>query len=740
MVTQGDHGEPGTVHQEIRDAFLRWARTVIGAPRRLDVQITEVVARDEEIARLATTVVRRDLFEQRVAMHAGARSAGAAVDPRSIDSFAVSLDELRARTEHPEPCAECGGSARVMCRTCSGSGRQRCGECGGSGQILRQYKKSSRYIQCKSCRASGTVGCLPCGRSGSVVCGTCQGSGRQLVWWAYRESGGTVVRFSSDSPVLLAHPSLQQVRPLQPVDLRAFTVTAAVENDGPLTPQHYREDDALQSHLAPRLDPQLERIRHQQLLKFRALRRDVSYELCGAKGTVVLAGNDLAGAPTPEAVRPIHLRMGAWAAAACVLAAMGARYYRAWSGPTAYFDPMNGRLGLLVVLGTAAAVVAAGGFLRTLRPGLRWWPVRRVERVAAAVFVAALLLCPLVRYLGNPRVEEARSALARGDLPQARLVVEALNATQPGRGVSTLLDELELHEARGLSGDARLAKLDAVALRNGDRSRDARELARRQRVDEVRSALAAHQPEAALEKLNRWGGALAGDPEATELRASALDERRAACVDDLCRFATARDARTVRATPQRNATFAEARGRLLRALTTREVSADPAATARSLRAVSSLAAGVRGVQDDPELAGAARDASAWTEAERARIALVGAPIGAVDDILERPSGSSPATGWPELRGVAVYAAASGGRCEGLYVVGGIPGARALTGQERGVERLLAQATGRPGAAIRPPPTSSKTDTVSRWSEGGTPVTARWTGGALMELRIGHVNP
>jgi hypothetical protein len=761
MVTQGDRGDPVTVPLEVREAFLRWARTVVGAPRGLDAQITEVVAHDEEIARLATTVVRRDLFQQRAAVppsvgnmvrgvvasvgrmlsrDSGVPTEQPAMDARTIDPFAVSLGELRTQTEREEPCVECGGSGRVTCRSCAGSGRQRCGECGGSGQILRQYKKSSRYIQCRTCRTSGTVGCIACGRSGNVTCGSCEGRGRQLVWWAWRESGGTVVRFSADSPVLRAHPSLQEARALRPTDLRSFTVSIAVENNGLLTPQHYREDDALRAHLAPRLDPQLERVSHQQFVKFNALRRDVSYELCGAKGTVVLVGNDLVGAPTPEAVRPIHRRSIAWAAAACILVAAGAWYYAVWSGPTAWFDTVNAWLGLLVALGTVASIVAAGGFLRTLRPGFQWWPVRPLERAALVTFAVVLVLCPLIGYLGRPRAEVARAALARGDLTQARLVVEALNATRPGRDVVALLDELELHEARGLSGDARLAKLDAVTLRNGERSREARELARRHRLDEVRAAIAARQSEAALEKLNRWAGALSSDPEAQELRASALDARRVACTDDLCRFAAARDARTVRATPTRDAAFTEARGRLLRTLTAREVSPDPAVTARSLRAVSSLAAGASAFYEDSELVGAARDATTWVEAERARIKLVGAPTSVVDDILERSAGAGSATGWPELRGVAVYASTSAGRCEGFYVIGSAPGARALTGREPGVGRLLRQATGRPEATVRARPTSSRTDTVARWSEGGTPVVARWSGNALMELRIGNVNP
>jgi hypothetical protein len=53
---------------------------------------------------------------------------------------------------------------------------------------------------------------------------------------------------------------------------------------------------------------------------------------------------------------------------------------------------------------------------------------------------------------------------------------------------------------------------------------------------------------------------------------------------------------------------------------------------------------------------------------------------------------------------------------------------------------LAQATGRPSATIHARPKSQKEHETSRWTEGTTQVLARWSGEALMELRVGEAAP
>lgn len=55
--------------------------------------------------------------------------------------------------------------------------------------------------------------------------------------------------------------------------------------------------------------------------------------------------------------------------------------------------------------------------------------------------------------------------------------------------------------------------------------------------------------------------------------------------------------------------------------------------------------------------------------------------------------------------------------------------------------VLAQSVGVHAKLPNPPQTKlGKAATVSRWREAGTPITARWRGQELVELRIGNAEP
>ncbi len=738
MAAGEDFDLSGAGGAAVREAFRLWSRSIFGAPMRLEEQITGAAAREETVVRVLTSVARRELFEQRLPAEHGAQGT-AAVDARNIDPFAVSLEELRARTARVDACVACYGTARVSCPACAGSGRQRCAGCGGSGHIMRYYKKSSRLIQCPDCRAQGTVSCSTCARAGTVVCGACSGSGRQLVWWAWKETTHRTVRFSAESPALLAHPILREDRPLRASDVTAFTTNVGVECDGvipegPLAPA----DAAWRAQLTPHATAPYERILYQQYLRLSIPCCDVSFEMCGAKGTVVLSGAHLIGARTPDALWPIRRRLRWWPVAGILLCLFGAWFSGALHNPTAYFRDVNDVIDGLLFVSATAAIVAAGGLLRGWRPGFRRWPMRNLERAALAVTVVSLALVPTVLFAARPTTAEARAAIARGDLANARLVTDALVATHPSGEVMALLDELELTETRALSGDALLAKLDGVASRGGARAQEAAALARRRRLDDARAALVAHQPTAALARLDH--ASLSRDVDAAELRASAVDAQRDACSDEACRYDASRSALALHATPARAAAAAASKARLLQALAARDRREDTLDDVRALRALATLSRRASEIRDDTEIAEAARATSAWVESQRAAIALLDAPIAAVDDILERPPNSASGTGWPDLAGVAVFAADEGGRCKGLYAIGAVPGAREIAPRVAGAQRLLAQATGHPDARIVPRRTSARVDETSTWREGRARVVARWHGESLVELRIGEVTP
>jgi hypothetical protein len=723
----------------VREALRTWARSVPGGPRRLDEQITGIDMHDEVVVRVATEIVRRDLVERRAAAHARAQGSGEIVHPAVIDPFSTSLDALRTRTQHSAPCTNCGGSGLAGCPGCNATGRAACSSCGGTG---RTYEKSKRGAKCKVCRETGQVQCPTCSGTAKVACRGCGGSGQHLVWWEYEESVRTVASFLSDSPILLAHRHLCDHRFLSQRDLESFSPFVTVQHAGPIPEDALdREDVAALARTAPAIDPRLERVRAQQFLRFGVVGRYARYEMCGMTGTVALSGATLLGASTPDALRPIHRRLIVLAAATVILLVLASSWHASFSGPTAYFATSNQRITAVLVVGVAAALAAAAGALRRLRPGFGWWPSNRFERVTAVVFVAAFALAPLIAFVARPTTEKARTAIAAGDLDRAAVVVEALRATRSSAEVTEVSDALTIAEAERLSGNARIAKLDEAAAHSGPHADQARDRGRRARVETVQAALAARQPAEALASLDRWSSELAAAPEAPELRAQAYDQKVASCTDAACSFLAARSADAAHTSPARVDALGTARQQVLAALDPKEASdADPLKRVRTLRRAATLGSLVLAATPDAQLSEKATAAGTALEVELAKVLLLGAPVALVDEVLTRPNAGSPLTGWRELEGVAVYPADVGGRCTGLYVVGAAAGSRSLTGKEPGLRRLLAQATGRSTVAIHPRPRSAKEQEGSRWTEGSTQVLARWNGEALMELRIGDAAP
>src|SRR5258708_3753802 len=113
---------PMTPKRSVRDAAEAWARTVFGAPRKFADLVRGVEVRDEVIHRVITNVVRRDIHEERLPSNARTRSAPR-VDPRTVDPFAVPIEELRAASEHFPTCVGCGGAGKSACPSCRGGGR-----------------------------------------------------------------------------------------------------------------------------------------------------------------------------------------------------------------------------------------------------------------------------------------------------------------------------------------------------------------------------------------------------------------------------------------------------------------------------------------------------------------------------------------------------------------------------------------------------------------------------------------
>lgn len=723
--------------RRIENAVTTWARSVFSAPRRLDELVTGVESRDEIIERVATHVVRRELREVKAAT-SERRSTRPRVEPSLVDPFAHTHDTLKADSEYVAQCGACRASGLMACGACHGTGHGRCPSCHGTGK--ERSAKTGRPIKCKSCKATGSAPCRNCAGQGRVHCHACLGSGHQLAWLSFEQGQRWEIAVPTSNPIVVAHPALRQGRPMNPGDLATMTVVFERSHQGPLDLRELAEPDRQTVHRQlEQLDPRLERVQFQQYLKLAALRRDVTFEMCGTKATLSLTGTHLVGATTPEVLRPIRRRLYAWITLCSLVCLAGLVLRGSVLGSSSYFRAANGASGLLVAGAVGCAIPAAGALLRSWRGGLRFHPIRLAARLWSAGAGVAFASIIALGLAARPDPAEAQRALAVDDVARAREVVRAL-AEQNGatRETQELEDRVALAEAGRLAGEDRLKLLDAVAARRGTAAGGAAADARAQRLDQVRQLIATQHPDEALALLDRE---FAGDhtvPVAEE-RARAHEATLAGCTTVACRLGEAVQARDARTTPERIAAFDAAHARAVEALASEQVDAKQVLPRlqqfRQLRDAGAAIAKVAAA--DPELQARARKAADLAEAGRAAVPLLGNEIAVAEELLGSSTtgpGGAPSIA---LDGVTVFLSLDRkGRCTGVYAVGDKASERAIQSSTWPAARLLSQAVGR--ASTLPPLTGSQTTTRSY--AGGAPVVVRWVGVGPVELRIGDATP
>jgi hypothetical protein len=738
LVWQG--APPMTPGRSVREAATEWSRNIIGAPRHFADLIQSVQVHDEVFHRMFTAIARRDVTEERVASNER-RSQATRVDANAVDPFAVTTEELRAKSEHVTSCGTCGGSGSASCPGCGGDGRTRCHHCGGSGQERRYYKKSSRLVKCSVCRASGTVSCGTCDGGGSVTCRGCNGSGHQLAWLTYDERLRGYASIIPESPVYVAHRQLLDHRAMAPADLREFGTLISEEERGGL--KHTEGmDKAFMRAQTSSLDSRLERVTYQQYLKLAIVRRDAAYEMCGTTGVLVLSGANLAGSRTPEALRPIRRRLLLWPLLVMSLAVGIGVAVSSMRGRTPYFDPTNAWMLRAYAMTMLLSALLIGGVFRAWRPGFRMGSLRPFERIVGACAVASVLGGVLVFALNRPTVTEAQRALAAGNVARARLVVDALRSTKgDAPEVLETDDAVLLAEAETLSGDDKLKVLDRVAARNGLHVVQAREAARTSRFAEIRKLIDGKYPDPvdALARIDRWWpDSWKADAEIAELRAGADDVAYMLCGDDVCRYSASALASAAAPTADRATRVSATRQALVTDLTFAEVPAEPTLVRlQRLRGLVSTSTGAAQVaESDKEVADKAGVASSLGSAERAKVAVINADAAVAAELLGPVTHQDASTDAVTVDGVQVFLAIDGTKkCRGVYMVGP-KGARSLDAAPQATAHLLSQVVGH-AATIRIPASKAST---SRWMEGGTAVVGRWSGGALVELRVGDATP
>jgi hypothetical protein len=726
---------------QVPAAFQRWANSVFGSPWRAHELITGVAARDEVIERLVTLVRRREIRELRAATQER-RSTASQISRDTIDPFAYSTEALRVASQYIAQCPSCGASGMTPCGTCRGSLTATCRTCGGTGK--QSSPKTGRPINCRTCKKTGRVPCGACMATGAIACSSCFGSGHQLAWLTLVESEHWQVSVApEDSLVVVAHRELGQARPLRLDELSAFSIIEDRRSEGPLdlrmVGQPYRQ--LPQAHRAT-VDPRLERIASQQYLRLAIVRRDVTYEMCGAQGTVALSGRDLAGATTDDAVRPIRRRLRAWAACIAAVAVTGIALQAALLGSSSYFDGAKEQAGALIVAAVALAIPALGAALRAWRGGARFHRLSRRTPVLGAGAALALATVVAIGVNARPTAADVQVALSSGNVAQARLVIAAMRERAVGVSGDPRTDDLDdrvmLAEAAHASGAERLRLLDAVASHHRAAAAEAVTAARGERLAQVQRMIGARDSKSALTALDGWFGS-ERSADVAEERARAHDAALAQCAQDACRLGEALQAQAAHPSVARTEKAAALRAQLSEALAVERVVPGALMLSRlqQLRRLGEIGAQVLAVRiDDDQLQPRARAAVAFAADERARVPLLRAERAVVEELLGGAAKIDSAARI-DLHGTDAYLALDAAHhCTGIYAVGATSGNRALSSTEWTADRLLSQAVGKP-VTVRQP---SQISGTVQWYEGGYPVTARWSAGRLLELRIGAATP
>jgi hypothetical protein len=391
---------------------------------------------------------------------------------------------------------------------------------------------------------------------------------------------------------------------------------------------------------------------------------------------------------------------------------------------------------------------AASGRTAMLRSRSRrhaaWRPFH--ARVLATLFLSLTVACgstPPVPTVppAEVRERELRGAIAQKDLAKADAVLGAM-VTEEGytQQVRDAQDELAIARAEAMTGDHKLAALDQVVARGGAYSSEAAKKARVERLARIAALIEARNGSQALELLDGWfGDAAKTDAALAEVRARAYDVVGAGCSDLRCRYDAAKSAVAAAPTPERSARLGEIRGSVTAALTFSEAPPETVlARAQRLRAfLAAVDSTADALPNDREVQAEAIKARTWARSERAKVAVLGADRALADELIGPFSDQGASVAMASRSGVGVYLALDARkRCKGVYLTGATAGARTLPPGEP-TDGLLSQIVGHP-AVVRFP--GSASTTTSRWTEGQTPVVARWRDSALVELRIGDASP
>ncbi len=666
------------------DAARAWARTVFGAPRAFDELVVDHRQADVNVMRIVTEVARRAMVTKRAPMPPGYTPRGQAIAPTQIDPFTLDAASLQAGTEHAE----------------------RCGGCNGAGG----------------------------------ACARCGGSGAELVSLTFTEERRVDMKITPSDRVALAYPRLAVPAPLAEGEMSDFRPLGhAVAEGGPIQRGQLPmdEEEILKAH-RPRIDPHSERVLRQEYARWAVISRTMTYEMCGASGEIAQWGARF----EPGVAGPVRRRLLLWGGFGLASFVVATGLWLALSVRVPYMAQANFALAGTLVVAAIGAAGAVGGVLRAWRPS-RLGKLRLLDFAFAGVLVIGIGGSGAVKVLTKPKVEAAREAIQQGNYPLAEKIMAALVATGASDAdISALHDDIEWAEARKTEGDARLARMEAIAQKNNAHSPDAIAEVREIHMGKVKRLLVAKDSAGAHKMIDQlFPGSQ--DPDVVELRARAFDVEVEACGDDACRYVAGQKAARTAVTPARSSRIADLRSKLMGALYFEEGSMETTLMKlRRLRAAEEKAKEISPlVKDDPELLARIAAITRKTGELRESAHVIGV---SPDLIAEIYGGTKPG---PEGAVIveqsdvhAYFPVDKAGVTTGIYLVGATPEVRkGGLGAQYKLGSFLSKAAGRP-VQLPPAPKGEFADVPVVWKEGAAHIEARYLDGKLMEVRVDGGTP
>lgn len=739
--------EPAQAEAAALKVFAAWTQQFPMAPPDPSSVVRSLELKVRCIGRLVSEVAERTATTRSVPSSASTKVTKPKVALDALDPWTMSAEALKSASYHVASCERCAGEGKSPCVTCNGTTRAPCTECKGAGKAYGYTANGAyRLLNCKGCRGKGDLKCTACTK-GKAACSTCNETGRCEQWLEVTETVRYDVQVEPDGEMTRAFLWGTDGTPATRAEVEADAkIITELTTEGPLSHDEVARRvpaDWLELNwqkLLPKLQPG-ERPKRQTFWLLEVPIIELAYALKGQQPSVIsLEGRRMLTPPSSLdrqfSERAVTLRRARYALIAMALLVPIGYLLR-----DSYF--WNGWLAGLT-LSVAGVAVALYFFLRDVTLGRQ-----DARRWALAAVASSVLMCGMA--IGaEPSLRAAKRYIGSGQLEFAKQELQALGSRAEPEYAQARADFrlAELRQSKDvLTIASAVSQLPAGSPQRTAAERHLFETASRtvlQRLGEGKPDGAERALSEAAPTFKESADSKSYGAQLDELRAQIQDWTYGHCKTEECRWKAATQAAKLTMTPARQERVQAVRTQQVEALAFAERPEEPALLhLQRLRLLSARAKATEESAADEEVAAKAKKAAAWASAERGKTALYGADWETVAELLGVPAAAQAPISRAMVSDVAVYWQMRGARCGGLYLVGDSKEARVLNrgARARVTSQLLSQAFGHEVALPEPPSTNGgRSQALSKRSEGGVPIVARWHGSDLMELRIGDATP